>query len=88
MGCLWVTLVLNRLNSEVAELLRTLLGGGDPDDLFFVVVEVAGVPRAFALRDEWGFHLRMGIISMKNGHLSFSVRKSVLRCTLSLAFFW
>lgn len=42
---------------EVGELFAALLGEGHSDLLFLIVVEVAGVARTFALRDEGSFDL-------------------------------
>ena len=44
-------------NLELRKLLCTLLCEGDSDFLFLVVVEVARVAGAFALRNKGSFHL-------------------------------
>ncbi len=45
------------LCSEVCKLLCALLSVGDAQRLLLVVVEVAGVTGALALRDEWSINL-------------------------------
>ncbi len=48
---------------EFSKLLSTFLCERDPDFFFLVVVKVAGVAGAFALRDEGGFHLKTQVIT-------------------------
>ncbi len=43
---------------EIVELFRAFFGGGDPESLLFVVVEVGGVAGTLALRNEGGLDLK------------------------------